>query len=116
MPPVTPYSKYLGDREPIAALRETSARIGKLTTNWSPADFERTYEAGKWSARLLLAHLAHIEIAVGMRVRMALTTPGYVVQPFDQDRWMEHESTIDGRAAADAYLALDRINTDLFAT
>ena len=71
MPPVTPYSKYLGDRDPIAALRETSARVATLTSGWSPADFERTYEPGKWSARLILAHLAHIEIASGMRVRMA---------------------------------------------
>jgi hypothetical protein len=51
-----------------------------------------------------------------MRVRMALSTPSYVVQPFDQDRWMEHESTVDGRAAADTYLALSRLNADLFAT
>jgi len=51
-----------------------------------------------------------------MRVRMALTTPGYVVQPFDQDRWMERESTIDGRAAVDAFLALNRLNADLFST
>jgi hypothetical protein len=116
MPPVTPYTKYLGDRDPIAALRETSARIGALTSGWSAADFERTYEPGKWSARLILAHLAHIEIAFGMRVRMALTTPGYMVQPFDQDRWMERETAIDGRAAVDAFLALDRLNVDLFAT
>src|SRR5258708_4167203 len=78
MPPVTPYTKYLGDRDPIAALRETSGRIAALASGWSPADFERTYEPGKWSARLILAHLAHIEIAFGMRVRMALTTPGYI--------------------------------------
>ena len=116
MPPVTPYSKYLGDRDPIVALRETAARIGKLTFAWSPADFERFYEAGKWSGRLILAHLAHIELAFGMRVRMALTTPGYVVQPFNQDLWMERESAVDGRAAADAYLALDRVNVGLFAT
>jgi|SRR5689334_21120498 hypothetical protein len=116
MHPVTPYTKYLGEREPIAALRETSARIDTLTAGWLPADFERTYEPGKWSARLILAHLAHIEIASGMRVRMALTTPGYVLQPFDQDRWMEHETAIDGRAAAAAFLALDRLNADLFAT
>jgi hypothetical protein len=116
MPPVTPYSKYLGDRNPIAALRETSARIGGLTAKWSSADFERTYQPGKWSARLILAHLAHIEMVCGTRVRMALSTPGYVVQPFDQDRWMEHETGIDGRAAADAFLALARINADLFST
>src|SRR5690349_13305121 len=107
MPPVTPYSKYLGNREPLAALRETSSRIDALTSGWLPPDFERTYESGKWSARKILLHLAHIELAFGMRVRMALTTPSYVIQPFDQDRWMERESAVDGRAAADTFLALN---------
>jgi hypothetical protein len=116
MPLVTPYSKYLGDREPVAALRETAGRIGALTSGWKPADFERSYEPGKWSARQILLHLAHIEIAFGMRVRMALSTPSYVVQPFDQDRWMAHESNADGRSAAEAFLALSHLNTALFAT
>jgi hypothetical protein len=116
MPPVTPYSKHLGDREPLAALRETSSRIDALTSGWLPADFERSYEPGKWSARQILLHLAHLEMTFGLRVRMALTTPSYVVQPFDQDRWMERESTVDGRSAADVFLALSRLNAALFAT
>jgi hypothetical protein len=116
MPPVTPYSKYLGDREPVAALRQTAGRIGVLTSGWTRADFERSYAPGKWSARQILLHLAHIEIAFGTRVRMALSTPSYVVQPFDQDRWMTHESTADGRAATDAFLALSHLNAALFAT
>ena len=116
MAPVTPYSKYLGDREPIAALREASSRIDALISGWLPPDFERSYEPGKWSARQILTHLAHVELATAMRVRMALTTPSYVVQPFDQDRWMEREPVVDGRAAADAFLALSRLNTHLFGT
>jgi hypothetical protein len=116
MAPVTPYSKYLGDREPVAALRETSSRIEALTSGWLPHDFERSYEPGKWSARKILLHLAHIEIAFGMRVRMALTTPSYAVQPFDQDRWMERESGVDGRTASDVFLSLSRINAALFLT
>ncbi len=116
MAPATPYSKYLGDREPIAALRETSSRIDALTSGWLPHDFERTYAPGKWNARQILLHLAHIEMAFGMRVRMALTTPAYTVQPFDQDRWMEHESGIEGTAAVNAYQSLSRMNAALFAT
>jgi hypothetical protein len=116
MAPVTPYSRYLGDREPIAALRETSSRIDALTTAWLPHHFERTYEPGKWNARQILLHLAHIELAFGVRVRMALTTPSYVVQPFDQDRWMQRESTVEGRAAADTFLTMSRLNAALFAT
>src|SRR5438552_11973042 len=103
MAPATPYSKYLGDREPIAALRETSSRIDALSSGWLPHDFERTYAAGKWNARQILIHLAHIEMAFGLRVRMALTTPSYTLQPFDQDRWMERESAMDGRTAAAAF-------------
>jgi DinB superfamily len=116
MPPQTPYSKYLGDREPVAALLETSTRISELVSGWKPAEFERSYEPGKWNARQILLHMAHIEMAFGLRVRMALSTPSYAVQPFDQDRWMEHESNVDGRAAADAFLALSRLNSSLFAT
>src|SRR5438105_4922698 len=114
MATITPYSKYLGDREPIAALRETAARIAALTAGWSPAQFERSAGPGKWTARQILAHLAHIELAFGTRARMALTTPGYVVQPFDQDLWMEHESAASGRDAADAFVALSRLNVSLF--
>ena len=116
MAPATPYTKYLGDREPLAALRETSSRIDALTSGWLPHDYERTYKPGKWNARQILLHLTHLEIACGMRVRMALTTPSYMVQPFDQDRWMERESTVDGRAAAEAFLALSRLNAALFGT
>src|SRR5262245_23732589 len=101
MPPVTPYSKFLGDREPVAALRQTASLIVALTSCWLPADFERSHSSGKWSARKVLLHLAHIEIAFGMRVRMALTTKAYAVQPFDQDLWMERESIVAGRSSAD---------------
>jgi len=85
-----------------------------LTAAWSAADFERAPAPGKWTARQTLAHLAHIEIAFGNRARMALTTPGYVVQPFDQDRWMERETQVTGREAVDAFLALSRMNIALF--
>ena len=52
----------------------------------APSDFERSYAPGKWSARQILTHLAQSEIALSYRVRMALTTPGYAAQAFDQDR------------------------------
>jgi DinB superfamily len=116
MRPVTPYSKYLGDRDPIAAMREAAERIGALTADWSEEDFARASAPGKWTARQLLAHLVHVEIASANRARMALTTPGYVVQPFDQDRWMEREVTVSGRHAADAFLALSRMNVALFSS
>ena len=115
MAPANPYGKYLGDREPVATLRETLSRIEALISGWTPVDYDRSYAPGKWTGGQILLHMAHIEMAFGMRVRMALTTPSYTLQPFDQDRWMEHEGVADGRAVADAYLSLSRLNTAMFA-
>ena len=35
--PVTPYSKYLDGREPLAAIRDSVERIRTLTRDWTPA-------------------------------------------------------------------------------
>jgi hypothetical protein len=116
MSPQTPYTADLGGRDPIVSFRETPARIGALAGAWSPGDFERTYAPGKWSARQLLTHLAQTELALGTRARMALSTPNYAAQSFDQDSWMVRESTLAGRAALDAFLALAAMNATLFAS
>ena len=116
MPPQTPYTADLGDRDPIAALRDTPARIGALAGTWSTADFQRTYAPGKWSARQILTHLAQTELALGTRARMALTSPNYAAQSFDQDAWMARESALDGRAALDAFVAVATMNAALFAS
>ena len=114
MTPQTPYSKDLGDREPLRALADTAERIRALTAAWKPADFERSYATGKWSARQVLIHLAQSELALGTRVRMALTVPGYTAQPFDQDRWMTHESALGAREALEAFSAMATMNRLLF--
>jgi hypothetical protein len=90
--------------------------IGAVAGGWPPADFERSYAPGKWSARQILTHLAQAEIALGNRARMALTTPNYAAQSFDQDQWIARESTTSGRDALDAFLALAAMNRALFAS
>jgi hypothetical protein len=116
MAPQTPYSSELGDREPVAALRETAERIRVLAGSWTPDRFDRSYAPGKWSARQILTHLAHTELALGTRARMALSTPNYTAQPFDQDLWMHREPAYGGREALDAFVALARMNAALFAS
>ena len=116
MPPTTPYTKHLGDREPIASMRETCARVRSLTSGWSPPQFERTYAPGKWTARQILTHLAETDMALGYRVRMALSNPGYVAQPFDQDAWIAKETRTSGADAVAAYFALRQMNISLFAS
>jgi hypothetical protein len=116
MPPTTPYTSDLDNREPIAAMRDTTARIRAIVGEWRPDQFERSYAPGKWDAREILTHLAQSEIALGCRARMALTTPGYTAQPFDQDAWMARESTTGGHDALDAFLGTAAMNIALFAS
>ena len=110
----TPYSRYLNDREPLAAIDDTRDRVRGLTSPWSATDYERTYAPGKWTARQILTHLAQTEMALGTRARMALTVSGYTAQPFDQDRWLAHEGAMSGPEAAASFLALAAMNRTLF--
>lgn len=129
MPPTTPYSADLDNREPVRAMRDTTARIRAVVGDWSPDRFECSYAPGKWTARQILTHLAQTEMALGYRARMALTTPGYAAQPFDQDRWMAIESGrsgesgesngsggLSGAAALDAFVGAAAMNIALFAS
>jgi hypothetical protein len=109
-----PYSKYVEGRDPIASLAETSARLESLVRGWTPEMFDRSYAPGKWTARQLFIHLAHTEIVFGDRIRFALTTPGYVVTPFDQDDWMKVENMHDAASALAVYLALRRMDIAFF--
>jgi hypothetical protein len=116
--PVVPYAAALGDRDPLDAIRDTLERITVMAASWSglPGDhgFDRSYADGKWTARQILIHLAHAELAFGNRVRMALSTPAYVAQPFDQDAWMRSEHSLGGLQAAETFLVLARMNLALY--
>jgi hypothetical protein len=116
MGPVVPYSADLGERDPLAAIRDTAERVRSLTASWTPAAFARSYAEGKWTASQILTHLAQTELAFGTRARMALASPGYVAQPFDQDAWIARETSTSGRDAADAFITLSRMNLALFAS
>ena len=50
--PPNPYAAPLGDRDPLDALADTPARINALVEKWTDDQFERSYAAGKWSARV----------------------------------------------------------------
>jgi hypothetical protein len=114
MPPTTRYSQDLGDQDPLAAMQQNAVRLRALTAGWSAAQFERRYAPGKWTARQILVHLAHTELALGVRARMALATPDYVAQPFDQDVWLARETGATGPEAVAALTAVSRLNAALF--
>src|SRR5262245_58243292 len=114
MPPQTPYTRDLGEREPIEAIRASTDRCRRLLSGWSPVQFERAYAPGKWTARQILIHLAQSELAFGTRARMALSTPNYAAQAFNQDEWMAKEQQLAGKEALDALLALMTMNRTFF--
>ena len=113
---MTPYTSALDGRDPVASIPDTIARIESLAAAWMPVDFERSYAPGKWSARQILTHLAQTELALGTRARMALATPNYTAQSFDQDRWMARETALSGRDAVKALAAMAHMNQFLFAS
>jgi hypothetical protein len=116
MSPTTPYSADLDNREPLSAMRDSVARIRAIVGGWRPDQFSRSYAPGKWDAGQILTHLAQSEIALGFRARMALTTPGYAAQSFDQDTWMARESATSGHDALDAFVGVAAMNIALFAS
>jgi DinB superfamily len=116
MAPTTPYTNDLDGREPLASMRETVDRIRSLARQWSPAQFEGTYAPGKWTARQILIHLAQTELALGNRARMALSTPQYVAQSFDQDLWLGRDASLGGHEALEALYAMSTMNRTMFAS
>jgi hypothetical protein len=104
------YSRYLDGVDLMRSLEETPARIAAIVRGWPAAAFERRHAPGKWTARQVLTHLAQAELVFANRLRFGVAEDGYVIQPFDQDRWMAAEPHADGRAALDAYLAVRGLN------
>ena len=111
----TPYAQYLNGRDPVDAMAETIVKTRAAVSRFTPQDFERSHAPGKWTAREVMIHLAHGEIVFGTRVRFALTTPGYIVQPFDQDAWMTMDQKgLDGQAALALFSFTRAFNLGLF--
>jgi hypothetical protein len=109
-----PYAADLGDRDALQALGETPQQIRRLVDEWDDDRFEKSYASGKWSARRILVHLAQTELALGTRVRFALTQEGYAAQAFSQDEWMPIDAELDARTALDVYTTLRRMNAAMF--
>jgi hypothetical protein len=109
-----PYADDLGSAEPLIALAETPERIEALVGGWSLIEWERSYAPGKWTARLVVVHLAQTEVALGARVRFAASQEGYVAQPFSQDDWMPLDDQADARTALGAYTTLRKLNVLMF--
>ena len=109
-----PYAADLGDMDVMRALADTPERLRSLAERMTPAQYARSYAPGKWTAAQLFVHLAQVELAFSLRVRMAVTSHDYVVQPFDQDTWMAREPVVAGLDALRGYYAMRQFNLPFY--
>lgn len=111
-----PYGSYVAGQDLLVSLAETANRIEALARPWTAAQFERSYQPGKWTARQIMIHLAHAEMVFATRLRFALAQPDSVAASYDQDDWMRAEPDVDGQTALTAYTGLRQMTLALCRT
>ena len=82
-----PYASFLGKLNAREIIGATPHNLIHLADRLGSGGFERSYGPGKWTARMILCHLADCEIAFSFRIRQTLAQSDHVVQPFDQEAW-----------------------------
>lgn len=113
MPFVNPYRHLVEGHDLLEIFQENALALPALVAGWPAERWASTYAPGKRSANEILLHLLHVELVDGYRLRMALSDPAYVVQPFDPDAWLAAERDTDGPAALAAWRALRKVNLAL---
>jgi hypothetical protein len=116
MPFVNPYESLLEEHDPRDVMEASVRELSALVRDWPPARYDRSYAPGKWTARQILLHLAQVEMIDGVRLRMALSEPGYVVQPFTPDAWVDAEAPRSGPDVLAEFHAMRRMNLGLWRT
>jgi hypothetical protein len=114
MPFVNPYEALLEGRDARDVMAASVDELSALVRDWPEARFEASYAPGKWTARQILLHLAHVEMIDGVRLRMALSETDYVVQPFTPDAWVRAEAPPAGPQALAEFHAMRRMNLGLW--
>lgn len=111
----TPYKEHVGDRNPVEVLRESHDDYRAVVSKFNANQWARPWQPGKWTAQQIMVHVMQWEMIMGVRLRLAVGTPDYTVQPADQDYLMGTEDrVIDGPVAFATFDAVRRANV-LFA-
>ncbi len=103
---MNPYASFLGDRDPVEVIENTSRRLSEIVTKLPASNLEWRPAPGKWNAREILCHLADCEIAFAFRLRQTLAETNHVIQPFDQEKWAGMYGGLSTRAALSAFSSL----------
>jgi hypothetical protein len=114
MPFVNPYAELLRGRHPVDVMASSVNDLSHLVRDWPGSLYDASYAPGKWTARQILLHLAHVEMIDGVRLRMALAESDYVVQPFTPDAWVAAEQPASGPDVLADFHAMRRMNLALW--
>jgi hypothetical protein len=108
----------LGTQNPIQVLHDTPAALLEALRRVPPAQLDTREAPGKWSTRIVIAHLADSELVGAYRLRMILTNERPPLAPYDQDQWAEllHYDKTDPHEALERFTVLRRANLSLWAS
>jgi hypothetical protein len=107
----TPYAQYVGDQDPVDVLRSSFEEYRALFPRIARTDWSRPWSPGKWTIAQVILHVAQWEMFFSYRVRCAVSVPNFVVQPLNQDPFMDVESkSVDGPTAAAVFDAVRKMN------
>src|SRR5271157_5470199 len=75
-------------QDPLKVQSATTKKLARLIKDVPTAKLRKRPAPEKWSVAESLAHLAHVEIVIGWRMRSILGAPGTPVQAYDQNAWV----------------------------
>ncbi|MFB3784843.1 MAG: DinB family protein [bacterium] len=83
--------EFLGDRDPIDVLSQTTGILGKIAAE-HPAQILKTraYD-DKWTPNEILGHLVDVELVTGTRLRFIYCQDEPDIVGFDQDLWVARQ-------------------------
>ena len=107
--------ELVGDREPLAVLRETPSALAHAIEGLSPQQLRQPEQPGKWSIGQILQHLADSEVVSAWRIRLILAQDRPPLTGYDQDLWAErlHYELDDPSEAIERFTVLRRANLRL---
>jgi hypothetical protein len=107
----TPYEAHVGNRNPVDVLRESYEEYRSLMPKFTSTQWSLPWQPGKWTAQQIMVHVMQWEMIFGVRLRLAVGSTNYVVQPADQDGLMGTEDrVVDGPTAYAAFEGMRRAN------
>ncbi len=110
--------ELLGDKDPVAVLRDTPGAIDRLVATIPERATTVPEAPGKWSIRDVIQHLADSDLVGGFRLRMVLAHDRPALIGYDQDLWADRLRYRDAdlRIAHAQFNALRAANLRLWST